>query len=306
MNVVFCGSSITNATGGFRDCISNWLQWTYRDTTWNFYNASQSGMTTWNNLYRMQAAVLDRAPDLVLLDNANDDVGNIGQKAVEAFARRIWGSYPECKIVFAKVFNVSSPYDNSAVDTPLNSGQQAEFTAIAEHYGIPIVPFYDRIKALVNGSNELCWYLTDIVHPTAMGHGELSGLLEDTLCAQFLANQQSPATLPARLYDNGDYEQAAQGINGTGYSAITGTWSTNGTTISSSEAGATVTYTVTCRTFGRAESDGTVQASVNGSAYGNVTFTAQGSSYAIYTRAAHAVTIKVISGTVTISKFWSI
>lgn len=307
MNVIYGGSSITNATDGYRELSTNWLEWTYLDTDFVFYNASQSGRTSWNNLLRIQADYLDHAPDLIIFDNANDDVAAIGRRAVEAMVRRIWTAYPDCKIVFMKVFNVADRFDDSDIETPVNSGQQVEFEAIADHYGIPLVPYWDQINWLVNGGARLFRYLIDTVHPTYLGHGEMSALLEPYLTADFLTTRQSPLSLPSRLYDNGDYENAAVVKNGNAYDSISGTWATNGTAISSSQAGAIVTYSGTLQSIGRPEEDGVVQVSIDGGAYAAITLGPNGATNAaLATRGARTVAIKVMSGTVTISKFWGI
>lgn len=307
MNVVYGGSSITNATDSYRELSSNWLEWTHRAIDFTIYNSSQSGRSSWNNLLRIQADYLDHSPDLIIFDNANDDVGAIGRRAVEAFVRRIWGELPDCKIVFMKVFNVADRFDDSDIDTPINSGQQAEFEAIADHYGIPLVPYWDRIDTLVGNGSPLFRYLIDTVHPSYLGHGEMSALLEPYLTANFLATRQSPMSLPARLYDNGDYENAAVIKNGNAYDSISGSWNTVGTTISSSQAGAIVTYSGTLQSIARPEEDGVVQVSIDGGAYAAITLGPNGATNAaLATRGARTVAIKVISGTVTISKFWGI
>lgn len=159
---------------------------------------------------------------------------------------------------------------------------------------------------MVADGNHLLWYVQDTVHPTTLGNMEATKLLQDILTPTFLIQRQSPSTLPARLYDNGDYENSATIKNGTGYDSLTGSWTTSGTQISSSNPGATVTFSATCQSIGRPEEDGTVQISVDGGDYAAFVFSPNGAQIAGGVRAAHTITIKVISGTVTISKFWAI
>ncbi len=303
--VVFGGSSITNASPGFRDCIANRLTWNFPATTFTLFNSSASGRTTWNNLLRVQADFIDKSPILITLDNANDDAAGLGRRAVEAFVRRIWTSAPNCKIVFLKVFNVASNLVDANINSPSNAAQQAEFAALAAHYGIPIIPTWDNVATDVNaGKYQLSEYLYDTVHPRMWGHALITGWLDQVVTAAFLSAQQSPAMLPVRLYDNGDLEAVATIKNGNAYDSVTGTWTPSGTTISSSAANSTVTYSGTFASIGRPESDGTVQVSVDGGAYQSITFGPNGKLLA--SGGAHTVTLKVISGTVTISKFWAI
>lgn len=308
LNVVYGGTSITNAVGGFRDMTAAWMAGTYGLTTFVVTNSSASGRTSWNNLFRIQADFLDKTPDLIFFENANDGAGGFCRRNVEAFIRRIWTDYPDCKIIFTEVFAVADRTDNNAINTPTTSANQVEFSAVASHYGIPMLHYWDRIASLVNtyGRN-LSDFLIDTVHPSNAGHAEILKLAEPVLTASYLSNPQRSGALPTRLYDNGDYEQAATVKNGTGYDSKTGTWAEDGTSISSSEAGATVTFSGTFISIGRPESDGVVQLSFDGGAYRTFTFGPNGASHAdIDTRAAHTATIKVISGTVTISQFWAI
>ncbi len=305
MNVVYGGSSIPNAIDGYRTMSTNWLTWTHRTIAFTAYNSAQSSRNTWNNLIRIQADYLDHAPDVIIIDNANNDVAGIDRRSIEAFVRRIWGTFPDCKFVFMKIYSVSNQYVDAGIDSPTNAGQQAEFVALATQYGIPMVLYYDTIKAMVNGGDRLFRYMIDTIHPNPDGHCIASTLLESYLTLSFLTTRQSPAVLPARLYDtNGDYESIATIKNGTAYDSLTGSWTPAGTSISSSSAGATITYSATCQSYGRPETDGTMQVSIDGGAYVTVVFGPNGLNAGA--RAAHTITIEVVSGTVTISKFWAI
>jgi hypothetical protein len=207
--------------------------------------------------------------------------------------------------VFLKAFYVSDRLNDATVNSPYNASQLAEFTALATHYGIPMVTVWDYVAAdIAAGRYHLSDYLLDVVHPTAYGHALMSGWIEHYLTSNFLATRQMPTPLPARLYDNGDYENTAVIKNGTDYVALTGTWTPSGTTISSSVVNSTVTYSGTFQSFGRPEYDGSVQVSIDSGAYQTITFGPNG--YQLVSRAAHTITIKVVSGTVTISEFWAI
>jgi len=304
MIVIYGGSSITNAIDGFRTMSSNWLAFTHRSIPFTVYNASQSSRNSWNNLMRIQSDYLDRLPDLIVFDNANNDAAGIDRQSIEALIRRVWAAFPDCKFVFMKIFSVTNPYVDAGIDSPTNATQQAEFSALAAQYGIPLVLYYDSIKTMVNGGDRLFRYMVDTIHPNPDGHCIASTLLESYLTLSFLSTRQSPAVLPARLYDNGDYENTATIKNGTAYDSLTGSWTPAGTSISSSSAGATITYSATCQSYGRPETDGTMQVSIDGGAYVTVVFGPNGLSAGA--RAAHTITIKVVSGTVTISKFWAL
>lgn len=305
MTVIYGGSSITFSSTGYRLYSSNWRTYTYPNTTWTTFTAAQSSRNTWNNLMRYSTEYSNRTPNLVIIDNANNDAGNLDRRALEALVRRIWTDTPLCKIIFVKIFSVTDRFDDASILSPTNGTQQAELVALGAAYGIPVVAYYDFIAALVAGGDKLFRHMADTIHPNALGYVEMSALLEAYLTPSFLANRQSPLVLPSRVYDNGDYENAAVIKNGTAYDSISGTWVPSGTTISSGVIGSIVTYSATCQSIGRPEIDGAVEVSIDGGAYAAITFGPNG--YAIPGgRAAHTIAIKVASATVTISKFWAI
>jgi hypothetical protein len=308
INLVYGGTSITNLSGGYREMTSAWLQGTYSLTTFVITNSSQSGHTSWNNLFRMSTDFLAHTPDLVFFEDANDGAGGFSRSCVEAFIRRIWTNYPNCKFIFTKVFAVTDRTVDANINTPTTAAMTAEFVALANYYGITMLNYWDRIADLVNNhSRHLSDFMIDNVHPSSAGFAEIEKLAEPVLTPAFLASKQSPASLPARLYDNGDYENAAVIKNGTAYDSKAGTWTTTGNQISSSEAGATVTYSATCQSIGRPESDGVYTISIDGGAERSIVFNYNGASgFELTTRAAHTVRITVVSGTVTISQFWAI
>lgn len=255
-------------------------------------------------MVRLQTDYLDQSPDLVVVDSINDGVA-FHRESFEALIRRMWAAFPLCKIVFMKFFAVADRYIDANVNSPTTGAWQQTYEDLCSYYGITIVDYHQAIVDLVAAGRHLYEFLIDTVHPSTDGHNVASSLLETILTQSFLTTRQSPDPLPARLYDNGDYENTAVIKNGTGYDSKTGTWSEVGTTISSSEADATVTFSGTFQSIGRPEADGAVQLSIDGGAYGAITFGPNG--YEIPAgRAAHTATIKVISGTVTISKFWAI
>lgn len=249
---------------------------------------------------------MDKTPDLIIFDNAND--GNLDSVCLEAFIRRIFTEFPNCKIVLLGPVGVADRLVDDSINSPTTQGLIDVVTALVNNYGLSQIHYLARLQDLVNNDGfSLSKYFIDTIHPSPDGHSEISSLLEPILTASFLSNPQRSGDLPDRLYDNGDYENTATIKNGTDYDSKTGTWTEDGTSISSSEANATITFSGTFIRIGRPEKDGVVQVSFDGGDYRTFTFSPNGATHSdIATRAAHTATIKVISGTVTISEFWAI
>lgn len=268
-----------------------------------FTMSAISGRDPWNFLYRLSTDCIPHNPSLIVIDALNDT--GCALLALEAMIRLVWSQLPDCRFVFM-AFNAYPDNSDASVDAPLGDALIAGQESIGTAYGIPVVDVSAEYKDLVkNQGHHLNEYIIDTVHPTNAGHQVAFNLLSPLLTASFLGTRQQPATLPARVYaDSVNFEYAPQAKNGTDYDSVTGTWTPSGTTISSNVADSTVTYSGTFQSIGRPESDGSAQVSIDGGAYTAITFGPNGHKLA--SRAAHTITIKVVSGTVTISKFWAI
>lgn len=274
---------------------------------YNFSNLGMNGHNTWANLVRLTDTSNTHS---VILDHANDANSANDKAALEAFIRRIWTANPLTRITF-----IQSPSwlgQDTAVDAnvdhPTNEAAIGNVEALAAQYGIPVIGYWNWCKTVVGATTYHLNELTaDAVHPsTSVGYPNMALLLEETLPE---GGAQAPNPLPARIYDNGDYENTPVRINGSDETSRTGTWSENGTSISSSTADSTITYTATCQSYGVYRVDGVanpaVQVSIDGGAFGAVSITQNGIAIP-GARALHTITIKVVSGTAKIDEFWAI
>jgi hypothetical protein len=182
--------------------------------------------------------------------------------------------------------------------------------ALYESYGIPYLDYWTRLKEQISLGHHLNEYYEDgdPVHPLEAGHNLAFNLLRPYLPT---GGATAPDTLPDRLYDNGDMENAPVHVVGTAYDSIDGTWSTDDTQISSSDVNATVTYSATCKTWGLWRNDGLqnyVQVSIDGGLFVDIPTTVPGKAGVAISgdRALHTITIRPKSGTVVIDEFWTI
>lgn len=316
-SVVFAGSSITAATGvSFVNRYAsypNLAYWHMRDRylpyDWSQQIAAVAGANTYNNLWRLPTDVLAYAPNIVIFDPTNNLDNEHCDRAMEAFIRRIWTAYPNCKLLMM-VFPAMPNTDNASVLVPDNAAMMVTAKGLADYYGFPYVDFwaevYDRV---VNEAEDLITYYSDGVHPNGAGHALAYVLLQPYLATLATGGRQSPLTLPTALYDiNGEYQYAPQLINGTDDDSRTGTWTDNGTVAESSEVNATITYSGTFSSFALKPPSGYFNPAVsfrfNGGSWNTGTPDVDG--YRIGARGAYTVEIRVNSGTVKIDKFVAI
>lgn len=258
-------------------------------------------------MIKLQANLLAYSPDTVIIDTANSDGSDMDNATIEALVRRIWTICPQTKIMMFNFFAVADHDIDANVNSPTDEANVLATQAVAAAYGITLVDYWGTIKQRVNSEgHHLNEYMDDTIHPNETGHGEAYDLLSPHLP---FGGGAKPDTLPDRIYDtDGLYENTPVVKNGTDDDSRTGTWTEDGTKISSNEAGATITYSATCQSYGCYRADAgtnTVQASIDGGAFANASFYTNGTPIA-GGRAAHTITIKVVSGTVRIDEFWAI
>lgn len=269
-----------------------------------------TGHNTWSNLVRLNVDALSVAPDLIIMDTMNDSGGNHTGKSLEAFVRRVWAANPRTRLIVIKGFSVTDAGDDGAINNPLqmSNGEFEELETIASAYKIPVVDYWSAVKELVDSNNhKLADYVSnDNTHPTAEGYRLLTTLLQPLIPD---GGSKKPIILPRRIYDSdGDYEKAPTRKLGTEYDSRTGNWADNGTQVSSSEVGSTITYSAFCTSFGCYREDGgaqDVEISIDGSPFVKMSFDHNG-TVVPSGRAAHTITLRVNSGTVTLDEFWAI
>jgi hypothetical protein len=306
--VLYAGSSFTASVISFSLLVTQYVQAEYPAWLITAGNQAEGGAQTWFNLVRLDSYLTTTNP-IVTLDTANDDTNTVTKASagLEAFIRRLYAHSPGVQLI-----GISSPSwsgqdtsNNAIAGTPTNLAAITAAKAIFEHYGISYAGYLDEVVRLVNaGTYDLDELVDDTVHPTAAGYAVMAGLVEAFLPASIAP---LPIPLPARLYaESADFEHTPSRINGTAYASRTGVWSDNGASTSSSAANATITYSFFGRSYGIYRADDTypdVSVSIDGGAYATVAVGKNG--HDIGTRAAHTVTIKVLT-TAKIEEFWVI
>lgn len=232
----------------------------------------------------------------------------------EALIRRLRAALPAAKLI-AWVFTWPGNYSALTQD---QIDARDKWITLATTYGLALLRWDTYLEALVGeGYDDAAVeaYLSGVgdVHPNAAGHAAAFTLMAATITSLSASGQVSP--LPERVYaESEDYEQTPIIRTGTDNDGETGTgWSTDGTARQSSTADDTICWVGTFCSFGwdtnYGAGAGVVAWKVDDGDYTNVDLSAQGvANRAVWNfeRGAHTVTLKVVSGTVTINRFLAI
>lgn len=311
-SVLYAGSSITTLAPpthplSYQGLSRSWLRESYPSLRFGFSNMAMSGANTWHNLVRWPASGRSVAPKLVILDYANDGNTDHHKRSCEAFIRKVWADFPGCKIIALKFFAVADRLVDDPTPTASSLAAIATWDALTSYYGIPQVDYQAAVANLVTSQgHNLTEYFGDNIHPNDGGHALASSLLTPFLTNAFIHGRQAPLTLPARLYDNGDYEFDATVKLGSQYDSRAGTWTDPSGVPTTSTVGSTITFSATCCSFGMiATGSFTVNVSFDGGAFQDIS--AYGNGGYIGPRASHTITIKFTGGSsMAVSEFWAV
>lgn len=269
----------------------------------------------------MEADLLDvDALDCIVYEAVSTNYEGIYAEQAEAIEegaiRRLRAGHPTARIII-----VGMPtFANNTTPGPTNGNQLSFLQALCTQYGMTYVDWPGRIHDLLDVETyTLDQLYNDIVHPSTTGYAELKALLVETLTLAFINDADDwtgdLGDYPAQ-YDDGTFENTDNYIarNGIDNDGTTGTWTSDGTTLVSSESNATVTFSGTFETFGVDvdATDGlTIQHNFDGTGWVTDNYAAGVRSIHqlapnFSTRGTHTVQIKVVSGTAKIKRFIAI
>lgn len=331
--VVYLGGSITYGGGStdyelysWRGLTDDWLNKTYTKSTLVHRNAGVSGTPSWYGLVRLQTDVVDHNPELVFIDFATNDPDDDARgsrsdgfaPAAEALIRRLRTDLPSASL-FVPIFTWPEGYSS------LQASQIAardKWLRLARRYNIPTVRLDREIQRLT-GTNtptdeqiDAYYQAPANVHPSNLGHLTTHEAIRRAMWP-YMASASTAAqmaAMPARMYaESDDYEETPQIVNGTSLTEVGGTWTSDGTAVVSSDAGAKLSYTGTFCSFGLDAEVGAGQGvlawSFDDVSYNNINLGAEPVQYFPVwntTSDSRTVYLQVISGTVQINRFLTI
>lgn len=286
-----------------------------------FVNAGVGSTGTWWALVRLQTDVLAYDPTLIFLDQCinGDDIAFDGvlDEPKEALIRQILTQQPGAiPVPYCLLF----PPNYSGMDTDRAHNRNAWISQLAPYYDLQAIDWgvYLAANYLPVGytdadvDNYLAAHLD--VHPNTAGHA-IAAILAETINPF-----QTPPPMPATpLFGSRVLDFMADPIKqfGTDNTGTTGSgWASTGTSLHSSHAGDTVTFTAMCSSFGfiTLSGSGTFSWSLNGGGSDpNSPFTLSTAGIGLQTpgdcnfpRGLNAITLKVESGTLNIDEMYFI
>lgn len=173
VTIACIGGSITQGTisngkkdseVGFKKCYADiffeWWKTTFPDTEFDFINAGIGGTDSYLGVHRVQKDVLDKNPDLVLVEySVNDADSNFYKRTYDNLVRKILLSenHPAVMLLYMAQTNGSTA--------------QGSHVFVGFGYNLPMVSYSNVINDMMNNNIFTAEELSgDQVHPSTLGH----------------------------------------------------------------------------------------------------------------------------------------
>lgn len=303
------GSSVTEPATSYAYIVRDWIITHNPDKQVNWTQQAVSGNWPWANLVRYPAQLQSAMPvDIILCDYRATEAGR-EIASLEAMTRRIYTDNPQA-VIIAPIIPVNENGDGlvDAIDA-----LQTETNEMGIYYGIHLVDYRQEVIDRVASGDSLSLYMADAIHPTALGQQVCGDMIIDAIIANGWLSPENHNILPARLYDDGSYEENEPSRQVGTAGTRTGTWTVTGTRIESSTAGSTVEFTATCQSFGIYRSDSgypiaVVDVQIDGGAWQEAQAISHNGFYGTNPAyGAHTIKIRIRAATsIRIDEFWAI
>ncbi len=155
VRIAYFGGSIT-AQEGWRPKTLAYFQKTFPQAKFIAINAAIGGTGSDLGVCRVQQDVLDRKPDLVLVEFAVNDGGATPAqifRCMEGIVRQTWRAFPECDMGF--VYTLTESLAPAMLDGKFQRSASA-MERIADHYGIPTIHLAMEVVRLAR-AGRLIW-----------------------------------------------------------------------------------------------------------------------------------------------------
>ena len=226
VRIAYFGGSIT-AQPGWRPKSLAFFQKTFPAAKFVEINAAIGGTGSDLGVCRLKQDVLDRRPDLVLVEFAVNDGGAAPEqifRCMEGIVRQTWRTWPGCDIGF--VYTLTEAHAPAMLDGKFQRSASA-MERIADHYGIPTIHLAMEVAHLAK-AGRLVWkaplpktdaekqalgdkfiFAPDAVHPHVdTGHElYLQAIVRSLEPIRVASRRAGPHTVPAP-YTTLNYERA--------------------------------------------------------------------------------------------------
>ena len=206
ITIGFLGGSITEGRGAanVQDCyVSQVYKWWYEAFPFakiNVINAGVGGTSSYLGVHRVQKDVLDKNPDLVVVEFAvNDQDTDLHKQAYENLVRKLLDadSKPAVLLLFTSRVNGENCQDAQA--------------QIGEYYHLPMVSYANVMNDMLRHGIYTAGQLSgDGVHPSALGSAVIGELLARYMDGIFQkeAGSIQAGTRPSVYMTSREYEHA--------------------------------------------------------------------------------------------------
>lgn len=224
----YFGGSITQGAGVedksrcWRALVTEWFRKKYPENEFDEINAAIGGTGSDLGLFRINADLLSKKPDVVFVEFAVNDYRGGGKKAeycMESIVRQILEADKNTDIVF--VFTIMKiMYD--AIKNGESIESYAAHRAVAEHYSIECIDvgieFIDRIE---RGEGDWKTYTADYTHPNETGYRiyfekiikGLEKLFENGKTVCFSEPMHTDSFCQAKMLDAWEFDGSFEKIN---------------------------------------------------------------------------------------------
>lgn len=182
LNVAYLGGSITQGSGATEysknwvALTTKWLSDNFPEATINENNAGLSNTGSNYGIFRLEEDIINIAvPDLIFIEYTSNDWGRFGDLNIsrqnESIMRKLYEVNPKIDIVFL--------FTGFSYDSPCRRAS----TALAEHYGLPIVDPGSELKRRIDEEEggDYAKYSSDKIHPNNLGHAYYVELIGELL-----------------------------------------------------------------------------------------------------------------------------
>ncbi len=261
VTIALIGGSITKGTismgsrdGTFRDkftyadYFSNWWYKTFPKADLRFVNAGISATDSYLGVHRLQADVLDKKPDLVVVEFAvNDQQTYFHKQTYENLVRTLLDS--DSKPAVMLLFLAKANGHTCQI-------QQAQ---IGKHYRLPMLSYANVMKDLVSKGIYTMDELTgDAVHPSALGSAVIGEMIVRYLdnihnksVGQVIRKKAPKTYVTSRMYKNAQVKSCKNiNIKNSGTFAPSQKSRIFPDNLTSKKGSGSLTFTVTCKNLG--------------------------------------------------------
>ena len=155
IKIAYFGGSITAAPGWRVKSLAH-FQKTYPEAKFSEIHAAIGGTGSDLGVFRCKQDVIDKKPDLVLIEFAVNDGGASPEqihRCMEGIVRQIWTALPSCDIGF--VYTITEQLATSMYEGKFQRSASA-MEKLADHYGIPTIHMAMEVCKLAK-DGKLLW-----------------------------------------------------------------------------------------------------------------------------------------------------